>query len=909
MPPVVVPSTKSMAVSSQQQGPGGEARAWHAEAAGRVLAVLGAGPEGLAPAEAAARLARDGPNEIPPPSPVPLWLLAVRQLRSAVAWLLLAAIALAAAVGDVVDAVAIGAVLALNVAIGVVMEAGAHRALRALRALETPRAIVVRDGASREVPARELVAGDVIALDEGAIVPADARVLDAADLRVSEAALTGESLPVDKDPGRELDAATPLPERRTMVYRGTPVVAGRGLAVVVAAGVRTEIGRLGLLAEGVRPVRTSLERKLDALGLQLAVISVALAVLVTGLLLWRGAQVTALLQMGIALAVATVPEGLPVVATIAMALGVRRMARRRALVRRLPSVESLGSTTAVCADKTGTLTTGTMTVTSAWCAGRLLRVTGTGYQPEGEILDGQRSAAGDPAVARLLRCGALTARASVELQDGSWRAVGDPTDAAVAVLAAKGGVDRHALHHAFPLVRDVPFSSARLHSASVHRGASGAPEAWVKGAPAVVLARCAAWSGPGGPEPLGEASRRLVEEANHALAARGERVLALATGPAGPDHEYETGLTLLGLVGLTDPPAPGAQETVAALRRAGVRPLMITGDQRGTADAIALAVDILRPGDESIDARTLATLDDAALRERAGRAAVFSRVSPEDKLRIVAALQARGELVAMLGDGVNDAPALRKADVGVALGGRGTDVAREAADVVLQDDRFATIVAALEEGRVIFDNLRKFVYFLVSCNLAEMMSLVAMPLLGIPVPFTPLQILWLNLVTDVIPALALAAEPADPLVMQRPPRPPAQAILTRTILASASAHAALIGAVTVAAYLFVLERDAPSAGTAAFITLAAAQVLHLGNARSNLPVLRPAAAVANHWALAAVATCAVLILATVHLPALADLLGLQPVEVRVWGTCLGFAALPAIIGQAWRTRAPRAPSA
>lgn len=889
-----------------------EGARWHALPSTAVLAALESGPDGLSASAAADRLRRAGPNEIPPPSPEALWRLALRQLRSAVAWLLLIAMGLALATGDAVDAIAIGLVLALNVAIGVGMEAGAHRALRALRSLETPRAIVIREGTHREVPARELVPGDVIAIDEGAIIPADARVLDAADLRVAEALLTGESVPVDKVAAPPVDPAAPLPDRRTMLYRGTAAVAGRGRAVVVATGGRTELGRLGLLAEAVRPSRTTLERKLDGLGGQLAAMAVVLALLVVALMLWRGAGSRDLLQMGIALAVATVPEGLPVVATIALALGVHRMARRRALVRHLPSVEGLGSTTVVCADKTGTLTAGAMTATSLWCDDRTWRVTGAGFGPQGRFEPEDGGAGGPVASDRALRvlvaCAARTARASVEERDGIWQALGDPTDAALVTLVAKAGVDRQRELRDAPLVRDVPFTSARLYSASVHAEAGGERRTWVKGAPRVVLEHCGRWMTRDGPAPLDDATLDRVLAANDRFATRGERVLALAAGaeePAGASERADGppgGLTLLGLVGMTDPPAPGVPEALAALRGAGVRAVMVTGDQRGTADAVARALGMLRPGDESLDARDLAAMDDETLGARAGRAAVFSRVSPEDKLRIVGALQRRGELVAMLGDGVNDAAALRQADVGVAMGRRGTDVAREAADVVLEDDRFPTIIAALEEGRVIFDNLRKFILYLVSCNLAEMLTLVALPLAGLPVPFTPLQILWLNLVTDVIPALALAAEPGDAAIMRRPPRPPREPILGRGVAASALGHALLLAAVTVAAYALALPRQAPAAGTIAFLTLAAAQVLHLGNARSARPVLSIRAATANPWALAAVVICAGLLLASVNVPSLAALLDLRPVAPGAWLVALAFAAIPAIAGQLWRLR-------
>jgi Ca2+-transporting ATPase len=884
--------------------------AWHALPAAEAVAALDSGPGGLNDDEARRRLEVHGPNQLPEARPEPLWKIILRQLRSAVAWLLLAGLGLSLLVGDVPDAIAIGVVLLLNVGIGSGMEAGARNALRALRALETPHALVVRGGAAREIEARWLVPGDVVVLEEGAVIPADARLLESSELHVQEAMLTGESLPVAKEPDATADVNAPLPDRRTMLYQGTPVVTGRGRALVVATGAETELGRIGALARGVRPSRTMLERKLDTLGVQLAVVSVALALVVVAHGLARGVEVGELLQLGIALAVATVPEGLPVVATIALAVGVRRMARQNALVRNLPSVESLGAATVVCTDKTGTLTAGQMTVTTLWSAGRVVTVSGSGFAPAGELAVAERAvdAAADPALRRLLRCGALSARAHVEHDDGQWRAVGDPTDAALVVAAIKGGIDPAAALRDAPMAWEMPFSSSRMYSASAHR-IGGATVVLVKGAPRAMLDRCTAWAGPDGEVPLDDEGRARLQRVNDVMAADGLRVIALAEGMAEAPRTLPGALTFLGLAAMADPPAPGVPAAIAALREAGVRTVMVTGDQRATGEAISRQLGMLGPGDEGIDARALEPMPDEVLDHHLPRLAVFSRVSPEDKLRIVGAFQRRGDLVAMLGDGVNDAAALRRADVGVAMGQRGTDVAREAADAVLLDDRFTTIVAAVEQGRVIHDNLRKFVYYLVSCNLAEMLTIVALPVLGLPVPFTPLQILWLNLVTDTIPALALAAEPSDPLVMRRPPHPPQRALLTTRLLASAGWHAALLAAVTIAAFWLGLRAGHPAAGTLTFLTLAAAQVLHLGNARSPRPVLDPRRALANRFAVLAVGACALLLAATVHLPVLARTLSLQPIDAMGWILVISFGAVPALIGQLWRAitarRAPR----
>lgn len=876
-----------------------DVRTFHASTTEDTLAGLGSTVDGLASSEAAHRLELHGLNELPATPAAPLWRLVVRQLRSAIALLLLVAIALSLLAGDRLDAMAVGVVLLLNTAIGVAMEAGADRALNALRKLETPRALVMRDGVTREIAASRLVPGDVVILEEGGRVPADVRLLEATELRINEALLTGESVVVEKDPNAAVDPRAPLAERSTMAYHGSVIAAGRGRAVVVATGAATELGHIGALVEQVRPVRTSLERKLDALGRQLAVAAfvLALAVIVAGLI--RGMPADALIQFGIALAVAAVPEGLPAVATIALAVGVRRMARRRALVRHLPIVESLGSVTIVCADKTGTLTAGAMTVTSVWCAGRTITVTGSGFEPRGEFLfDGTRlEAAADGVLSGLLRSGTLAARAAIDEHEGIWAAVGDPTDAALVTVAAKGGFDRSALVLAEPLAWEIPFSSSRMLSVSAHHR-NGDLHVYVKGSPRTVLDLCDRWQTDTGAIPLDADSRRSVEHANESLSGAGQRVVAIAFVDGSFEPSVPRNLTLAGLVAMTDPPADGVQETVSTLRTAGVRTVMITGDQRATASAIARQLGLQRPGEESLDTQELEALDDDALSRRLPSVTVFSRVSPEDKLRIVDAYQRKGELVAMLGDGVNDAAALRRADVGVAMGGRGTDVAREAAGIVLQDDRFSTIVAALEQGRIIYDNLRKFVYYLISCNLAELLILIAFPLLGMPLPFTALQILWLNLVTDTIPALALAAEPGDPLVMQRPPRRPDHGLLSRGLLVSAVVHALLIAAATLGAYALTLESG--KAGTVAFLTLAVAQVLHLGNARSSFHTMHPKRLVANRPALAAAVLSLAVVVATAQLTSLALVLSLQPIGLDEWTVVVSAGALPAVAGQIWR---------
>ena len=761
----------------------------------------------------------------------------------------------------------------------------------------------------RDVDAATLVPGDVVVLEPGSAVPADARLLAATELRVIESALTGESLPVAKVADATLAADTVLADRATVVHKGTAVVAGRARARVGATGAATEVGRVGRLLASVEEERTPLERRLDALGRRLALVAVAVAALVAALHLAQGASLARVLETAIAVAIAAVPEGLPAVVTITMAVGVRRMARRHALVRRLPTVESLGAATVVCTDKTGTLTLGEMTVTALWLpSDRALEVHGTGYAPEGAIAcDGEAVRASDvPGLPEALMVGLLANRADVVRgDDGRWTARGDPTEAALVTLAARAGLDRARLAAAWPEVGELPFSSERMLMATFHRASDGGLVALAKGAPRRVLDRCARVRTADGDAPLDvpldDAARAAVLAANDAMAARGLRVLATAAGPArAVDEAALRDLTLLGLVGMTDPPAPGVPETVAALRAAGIRTVMLTGDQRLTAQAIAGALGVTAPGEATVDGREVDAMSPEALAARVAGIGAFSRVSPEAKLRIVDALEAQGAVVAMLGDGVNDAPALRRADVGVAMGRRGTDVAKEAAGVVLTDDRFPTIATAVEEGRVILANIRRFVFYLLSCNLGEILVLLGAGVAGLPAPLLPLQILWLNLVTDTFPALALAFEPADADVMRRPPRDPQAPLLSRRLLLASAGHAAVIAAVTLVALLHGRSNapDDASAGTRAvtlsFMTLALTQVAHLSNARrlSRTRGPRPV----NPYAVGAVVLTLTLQLLAMYLPPLARVLGVVPLAARDLFVVLALALVPAAVG-------------
>ena len=877
---------------------------WHVLEPDAVLAELGSSRNGLSVEEATGRLERYGPNRLEVAPPASALSILVAQFRNVVALLLVAATALAWALGDIPDAIAIGAVLLINATLGFVTELRARRAMEALRQLEVPRAFAVRDGLTVEISARELVPGDVIAIESGQSVPADARLIETTELRVSEAPLTGESVPVEKTANVVLEADTVLAERTNMIYQATVVVAGTARAVVVGTAGHTEVGRIGALTSSVVEQRTPLELRLDALGRRLVAIALGVAAVVALLGLWRGGSWGLVLQTAIALAIAAVPEGLPAVTTITLAVGVSRMARRRALVRRLPAVETLGSATVVCADKTGTLTAGQMAVSVILVDGREITVTGSTYAPHGEFREahGVIRPTDDAVLREALRIGASANRAELVPEGDVWHPVGDPTEVALVVAAKKAGLDRGEFRRDYPEQGEVPFSSERQWMATFHRDGSGGLVVYAKGAPGRIIERSARTLSASGERPLDEVGRQRLLEENRALAARGLRVLAVAKTTARDVAESAVrDLTFVGLMGISDPPAEGVGETIRTFRDAGVRTVMITGDQRLTAVSVARQLGLVDSDEGALDGRELATLDVSELGTRLETTGVFNRVSPADKLRIVEALQRRGDIVAMLGDGVNDAAALKKADIGVAMGRRGTDIAKEAADLVLADDRFSTVAAAVEEGRVIFDNIRKFVLYLFSCNLAEVLLLLVVGLIGLPQPLLPLQILWLNLVTDTFPALALAVEPAESDVMKRPPRDPDEAILSRSFLGSIVFYAVLIATSTLAAFLVALERSTHErAMTVAFVTLALAQGFHLGTARSANAVLAFRQVVRNRWAVGALGLVILLQLAAVYTPALARVLRVVPLTLAEWGLVLPLAIGPAVIGQLLR---------
>jgi Ca2+-transporting ATPase len=887
--------------------------AWHLLEADDVLERLGAVREGLTADAAGERLARYGANTVEVRKPVSPWAIVRHQFQSVVVWLLVVATGVAQLIGDFLEAAAIAVVLVINVAVGFWTEWRARIAVDALRKLQVHEAVVLRDGHRVKMAASSLVPGDVVVLSEGAAVPADARLLTADELRVEEAALTGESEPVSKsvEPVVRGGDMVGVGDRTSMVFKGTTVARGAAEAVVVATGTGTELGKIGALVSAFEHAPTPIERRLDVLGRRLVWLTLGVAALVILAGLLGGWDPWLVVQTGLALAIAAVPEGLPVVATITLAVGMWRMARRNALVRRPPAVEALGSATVICADKTGTLTTGKMAVTSVLTprgradlsvedGGVLVRVEGRTVSPE--------QAGG---LRELVRGAVLANEARLESLDGGWRGIGDPTDVAILNLGMAMGMERAELLNEAPEEARMPFTSERMLMASFHREPEGTEaepvEVHVKGALERVLPLCSAGLGPDGPQPLGERERQEVSKWEGALASEGLRVLAVASGRtttarAGTEDALE-GLTLLGLIGLMDPPAPHVADTIARFRGAGVRTLMITGDQPATARSIAERLGMLAEGERVVTGVDLSRMDDGELAQVVAEASIFGRVSPQDKLRLVEALLEQGEVVGMLGDGVNDAPALKRADIGVAMGRRGTDVAKGVADLVLADDRLETVAVAVEEGRVIFDNIRKFVFYLFSCNLSEVGVVLGASLAGAPLPLLPLQLLWLNVVTDVFPALALSAEPAEPDVMRRPRRPKDAPILSRGFLTTLGGYAGVLTASTLGVFAISLSRDAAAPGyavTMAFMTLALAQLAHAFNARRFGPLGPGVESVPNRWLSAALAFAVLLQLAAVYVPTLQQALGTVPLAPADWLLAGGAALVPLVAGQVWK---------
>ena len=957
------------------------AEAWHSQPVEAVERKLGTRLEqGLTAAEAKQRLADAGPNELREAPRPPFWTLILEQFTSFVVVILLVASLLSALLGQWVEASAILAIVLLNAIIGVVQESRAEEALAALKKLAAPNAFVIRDGSRQTIPSRELVLGDVVILEDGHYVPADVRLSETINLRIEEAALTGESMPVEKTAEARLEADAPLGDRSNTSFMGTLVTRGRGRGLVIGTGMHTQMGLIARLLEGFEHEPTPLQQRLDELGKQLGYVCLAICGLVfvvaalkqtdLGVLASQGLMpylalystaLTGIFLIAVSLAIAAVPEGLPAVVTISLALGMREMVKRHALIRRLASVETLGAASVICSDKTGTLTQNQMTVVRLWVDDQTFTVTGEGYDPRGgefklgdEAVDMRRY----PGALTALWAGSLASDAYLETIGApgtaqTYRVAGDPTEGAIIVAAAKAGTRKAELEEAYPRLNEVPFDSERKRMTTIldvvdPRASDPGPfdedveangQIYViatKGAPEVVLPRCTHYQClDDTSQPLNDALRARILAANAAMAKDALRVLAVAyrsthTPPPAEltADRLERNLVFVGLFGMMDPPRPEVPPAVARARGAGIRTIMITGDYPDTAAAIGSAIGLLRPGRQVLAGSELERLDDAGLMKALETTDVFARVSPQHKVRIVQALKQRGEVVAMTGDGVNDAPALKRADIGIAMGITGTDVAKETADMVLTDDNYASIVAAVEQGRVIYANIRKFVFFLLSTNVSEIAIIFLATIAGLPSPLTAIQLLWLNLVTDGAPALALALEKGDPDVMEHRPRPRTEPIINGPMRLGITVQTVVQTAVVLAAFgiglYWNLGQALPAganpivgllqhpwagvavhpAQTMAFVTISLAELFRGFTVRSERLSIFRLGFFSNPYMLGALAVSVVMLLVVVFVPFLQPIFNTTALSLREWEVVVALALLPAVAEEAtkWWSR-------
>ncbi|NMG29637.1 cation-transporting P-type ATPase [Aromatoleum evansii] len=846
---------------------------WHALSQGEIERVLQTGPEGLTADEVQRRLERYGLNLLAPPARRGALLRLAMQFHNILLYVMLGAAAITAALGHWVDTGVLLAAVVINVIIGFIQEGKAEAALDAIRAMLSPHATVIRGGDRHEIDATDLVPGDWVALTSGDRIPADLRLVSVRELRIEEAALTGESLPIDKG-AETVRADAPLGDRYCMAYSGTFVVYGQGTGIVIATGAATELGRINQMLADIQRMSTPLLRQIDRFGrvLALAILGASAATFVLGTL-WRDHAPAEMFMMVVALAASAIPEGLPAIMTVTLALGVQRMARRKAIVRHLPAVETLGSVTVICSDKTGTLTRNEMTVQRLVCAGHVFDVGGVGYAPVGDFsIDGRPiDVARYPALSLAIRVGVLCNDARLREEDDLWRVEGDPTEGALLVAGIKGGFTQHAGDTAWPRIDSIPFESQHRFMATWHRDLDGDAWIFVKGAPERILDMCASQLDHDGERPLDvDYWRRMATD----TAAQGLRLIAVAckrSAPAGDRLAFadvEEGYMLLALAGIIDPPREEAIAAVGECHRAGIRVKMITGDHGETARAIGAQLGI-GVGKPFITGAEVAVMDDAALRRVAMEVDVFARASPEHKLRLVQALQDDGQVVAMTGDGVNDAPALKRADVGVAMGRKGTEAAKEASDMVLADDNFATIATAVREGRAVYDNLKKFILFMLPTNGGEALVVIAAILFELALPLTPAQVLWINMVTSSTLGLALAFEPAEGDVMTRHPRPPGQALLSgffvwRVLMVSVLM---MIGALGLFLWELADGTSLETARTMAVNAVVVAEMFYLINSRHILaPITNREALAGNMYVLLAIAACIPLQIAYTHAP-------------------------------------------
>jgi len=889
-----------------------EARPWYQKSIDEVCSELGTDPgRGLSSQEAKARLEKYGPNELAQQKGPSIFQMFLEQLKDYMVIILLIASVISIFVGEITDSLIIIAIVIINACLGVYQEYRASQALEALKKLSAPNAKVLRDGEPVTIPSRELVPGDVVILETGDYMPADLRLLSTVNLKVEEAALTGESVPVEKHADARLDDEVALGDQKNSGFMGTVITYGRGTGVVTATGMNTVIGGIAAMIQEAEEEDTPLQKKLKQMGKLLGTGCLVICALVFVLGLLRGEEALGMFMTAISLAVAAIPEGLPAVVTIVLAIGMQRLVKKNAIMKKLHAVETLGGTTVICSDKTGTLTQNQMTIVKMYVPGREISVEGEGYKPVGNMYEGGKvlNLEQEPAVRRLLEVQALCNDARLEQSAGAaaeeWRIIGDPTEGAMIVAAAKAGIKREEINGSYPRINEIPFDSERKLMTTFHSTGEGAILACTKGAPDILIERCTKiMRSDGTIEAITEEDKKTALEENHKLASEALRVLAMAFRQVDSvkdmptSEEYERDLVFCGLVGMIDPPRPEAIEAVKVCKTAGIRVVMITGDYKDTAAAIAKQLGIIEDSDQVLDGTALNRLSDEEFAEAVKTVNVYARVSPEHKVKIVQTIKKHGNIAAMTGDGVNDAPALKRADIGIAMGITGTDVTKESADMIITDDNFASIVSAVEEGRVIFSNIRKFVFFLMSCNVGEVLIIFISMLLGWPIPLLPIHLLWVNLLTDAFPALALGTEKMEPGLMQQKPRDPNASIIDRSMIVSIIVQSCVMTAAILASFYIGWTSGGEELGrTYALMTMCLSEILRAYTCRSEKHTAFKLGFFGNSKLNLATVGCIILLVLIAVVPALREVFSLAKLSIFDWDWIVGLSILPFIFGE------------
>jgi len=856
------------------------------------------------------RLKSFGYNELIGKKGITFWQMLLSQFQDFLVLILIGASLVSAIIGEVTDAVVIILIVVLNAALGVIQESRANKALEALKKMAAPEAKVIRDGKIIEIPARELVPGDLVLLEAGNYVPADLRLVESINLKIEEASLTGESVPAEKNAEIVFNKEVPLGDRSNSAFMSTVVTYGRGKGIVVGTGMNTEIGLIAEMLESYEEESTPLQKKLGELGKVLGIASLAICGIVFILGLIRGVPILEMFMTAVSLAVAAIPEGLPAIVTIVLALGMQRMVKRNSIIKKLHAVETLGSTTVICSDKTGTLTQNEMTAQKVFVNGKIYSISGEGYKPEGDFTlnDSKIDPLTDPDLKMLLTIGALCNDAKLEASgadgDKTWRIIGDPTEGCLVVGAAKAGISLEELNKTKPRVQEIPFDSDRKRMTTFHPHEDGYI-ACIKGAPDVMLNLSNKILKDGKVLSITDDDRKQILEINHHMASQALRVLAFAFKleseiPKEPNpHEVEKDMIFVGLIGMIDPARPEAKEAIRVCKQAGIRPVMITGDYKDTAEAIARELGMIDENSKVLTGTELDSLSDEELISVANQVSVYARVSPIHKLRIVDAIKQNGHIVAMTGDGVNDAPALKKADIGIAMGITGTDVAKETAEMILTDDNFASIVAAVEEGRVIYSNIRKFIFFLLSCNIAEILIIFTAMAIGLPIPLKPIQLLWLNLLTDAFPALALGMEAKEPDIMKKAPRNPNEPIMDKRMKWQIAIQSVFMTVAVLGVFIFALNSTSSLevAQTYAFVTLIFSELLRAYTSRSETLSVFKIGFFSNKYMVGGTFISFLLLLVVLYVPALREIFDTVKLSVYDWDIMVLFGIIPFIAAE------------